>query len=99
MFVIGVFDKSQRALCYLIRTFLILGFPYQKPVLAVGKHTWSLHLILEALFLSQTVWYQEPAAVQRTPVPALHDGHCCHDIRGVPHRAGPSAALQSLQPV
>lgn len=68
-------------------------------VVTAGKHTWRFYLIWVSLSLSQTVWYQEPAAVQWTPVPALHDGHCCHDIRGVPHRAGPSAALQSRQPI
>lgn len=49
--------------------------------------------------LSQTVRHQGSAALQRTSLPALYDNHYLHDIWGVTHRAGPSAAIQRLQPV
>lgn len=84
---------------YLFNASKACGLP---PNLFLLSLQWNIpggfHLISVSPPFSQTVWYQGPAAIQWAPSPALHERHCCHDIRGVTHRARPSAALQSLQP-
>lgn len=58
----------------------------------------ALLFLCFVLFSPQTVWHQGPPAVHWTPLPALQHRHCCHDIRGIPHRAGSTVALHGLQP-